>query len=485
MTLSEACSYAGLTGHTLVGDCDVSRFVMDSRAIQPGDIFVAYPSVSSDSHSYIATAIEKGAVGAIVHSEQGLDYCQGIAGLWVDDTMRDAARLCNVVYGNPSSKMRVIGITGTNGKTTTAWILRDMLEALGVRAGYLGTLGASFGDKHIVLNNTTPFSVDYYNLLRDMVDAGTEAAAFEVSSHAMEQGRMLGTEFELAVFTNLTQDHLDFHGSMSAYRAAKWKLFSDPQPEVAVYNLDDECGREWASTYPGKMVNYSFDSESGAHLVAGIKSIGIDRIELTLSCCDEVVDIHSRLGGNYNASNLLCACATLLAMDYSLAEVASVTPQATPVPGRFEPVPNELGIGVLVDYAHTPDAIEKLLSAARDVTPGRLITVFGCGGDRDATKRPLMAKAVASNSDLVIVTSDNPRTEDPDAIIKDVVSGLIHADHQTIPDRREAIIAALTQAKVGDTVVIAGKGHEDYQIIGKTKLPFDDRLVAKEALDAR
>lgn len=483
MKLSEACSLAGLSGHTLVGDCEVLRFVMDSRQVQPSDVYVAYPSASTDSHAFIASAIAAGAVGAVVHSREGLEACQVIAGLYVADTMRDGARLCDVVYGRPSSRLRLVGITGTNGKTTTAWILRDMLAAAGLNAGYLGTLGAQFGSETRELNNTTPFSVEYYNLLREMVEAGTQAAAFEVSSHAMEQGRMLGTQFEVAVFTNLTQDHLDFHGSMEAYKAAKWKLFSEQPPKVAVFNLDDECGREWASAFEGQMVNYSFDTSRGAHLVGKPLHIGIDRIVLQLSYGGEKAEVESQLGGNYNASNLLCACATLLAMGFTLEAVANLVPAASAVPGRFEPVANEKGIGVLVDYAHTPDAVEKLLQAAREVTKGRLITVFGCGGDRDATKRPLMAAAASRRSDQVVVTSDNPRTEDPMSIIEQVVSGLVPGEHLTIPDRREAIEAAIKLAKPGDTVVIAGKGHEDYQIIGKTKFPFDDRKVAREVLN--
>lgn len=483
MRLSDLCRLSGIKNYALQGDADVRRLVMDSRKIQPGDLFVAMPSSNTDSHRFIKGALQAGAVGAVVHRSEALIECKGASGVFLDDYENNLWRLCRTLYENPSVAMKVVGITGTNGKTTTAWILRDMLQASGLKTGYLGTLGFQYPDHSIELPNTTPFVVDLYNLFVEARDAGVKAMAMEVSSHALAQKRVEGIEFETAVFTNLTQDHLDFHGGMDEYKAAKWRLFSDFAPPSASFNVDDPVGREWRSEFGGKGIGFGIQPQNAPELLGIPIEVTLFGIELELTHNEVIRRVRSRLAGSYNVFNLLSASSALLGLGYSLNEIAEVIPAATPVPGRFETIENDRQIGVLVDYAHTPDALEKLLDAARPLTTGKMITVFGCGGDRDATKRPIMARAASERSDLTVITSDNPRTEDPKAILAELEAGIAPGKKSVrIEDRIEAIHFAIREASPGDTVVIAGKGHENYQIIGREKIHLDDRETAREAL---
>ena len=485
MKLTDLCAQSGIQGHTLVGDADVTRMVMDSRKVQPGDLFVAMPSANTDSYQFIASAFERGAAGAIVFSEEGLTYCKGKAGLYLSDYEDQLWRLCGTITNNPSKTMKVVGITGTNGKTTTAWILRDMFAALGLKSAYLGTLGFQYPGHSIELPNTTPFVVDLYNLLAEAREAGVQALAMEVSSHALAQKRVEGIEFDVAVMTNLTQDHLDFHGSLTEYADAKWRLFSEFGPVFGCFNIDDQTVSGWNQKFNGPKIGYTTENKPAADLFGTPTKIAIDGIDLSLKFRGETHQAKSSLAGSYNVSNLVCACSALLGLGYSLEQIANAVPKATPVPGRFESILNDKCIGVIVDYAHTPDALLKLLQAARPLTDGKLITVFGCGGDRDTTKRPIMAKVASEKSDLTVVTSDNPRTEDPVSILKQVESGIKPGKESVlIEDRIEAIYFAIKNANSGDTVVIAGKGHEDYQIIGRTKIHLDDREIAREVLSA-
>lgn len=484
MRLSELCTASGISNFVIHGDAEVRRLVMDSRKIQPGDLFVAMPSSNTDAHKFIAGALSAGAVGAVVHKSEALIECGGRAGLFLDDYENNLWKLCKTLYGNPTGSMKLVGVTGTNGKTTTAWIIRDMLLALGVKSGYLGTLGFQYPGHAVELPNTTPFVVDLYNLLADARDAGVEGLAMEVSSHALAQKRVEGLEFDVAVFTNLTQDHLDFHKSFADYQSVKWRLFSDFRPSVGCFNIDDPVGRLWHRDFTAKKIGYSSMEGNDAELLGIPLEVTLHGIEMDLVFGKETRRIRSNLAGNYNVSNLLSASSALLGLGYSLEEVAKVVPAAKPVPGRFETISNEQGIGVIVDYAHTPDALEKLLEAARPLTERRILTVFGCGGDRDATKRPIMARAASERSDLTVITSDNPRTEDPVSILDEVAMGIASGRESVrIEDRVEAIRFAIRAAKPGDTVVIAGKGHENYQIIGRTKIHMDDREVAREALN--
>ncbi|MBI5707784.1 MAG: UDP-N-acetylmuramoyl-L-alanyl-D-glutamate--2,6-diaminopimelate ligase [Armatimonadetes bacterium] len=489
--ISELGSLAGVTFDALSGDAEVLRPCEDSRLVQPGDLFISMPSPTGDTHRFLPGAKDAGAAAALTHSREGFEQAveMGIPALLIED--KDLAfaeglwRICKLLNGNPAATVRVIGVTGTNGKTTTACVIRDALNALGRRAAYLGTLGFQTPDKERELSNTTPFAPEVWRLLAEARDSNCTDMVMEVSSHALEQRRVDGIEFDAAVFTNLTQDHLDFHGSMEAYERAKWRLYSDLPAQskkrfVGALNVDDPVGREW--TRHLLLPTITFGMESG-ELRGGPIRVGVDQIKLWLGYGGKDGLLESALGGNFNVRNLLSACSGLLAVGYSLAEAIQGLRAAKPVPGRFEAVLNDAGIGILVDYAHTPDALEKLLISVRELNPKRMIVVFGCGGDRDRTKRPKMAAVVSRLADFAVVTSDNPRTEDPAAILAEVAAASTKA--ALIIDRREAVAFAIKLAEPGDIVVIAGKGHENYQIIGRTKYPMDDRELAREGLAAR
>lgn len=528
MTLSGLLSEAGVQALGRVGDAEILSIVQDSRLVTPGALFVCNPGTTTDSHEYIPDAAAKGAVGAVVWSAAGLDTATR-AGLAAVQLAEDRigfndgiCRLCNTFFGYPTRSMKVVGVTGTNGKTTTAWLIRDMLSALGLKAGYLGTLGFQIPGEERELGNTTPYPVELWSLLAEARDKGVEAMAMEVSSHALAEHRAEFVEFDAGVFTNLTQDHLDFHGSMEEYEAAKLRLFTELPKQTekkffAVLNADDPIGAKWDDEIVVPRLRFGIVRSSADlemtpaeyDVRAFARSIAVDGIEMELTAFGEPNPrLISQLGGSYNVENLLAAVNSLIPLGIRLDKACELAESARPVPGRFEAVRNELGIGVLVDYAHTPDALEKLLDAVRPLTKGRVITVFGCGGDRDRTKRPKMAKAASERSDIAVITSDNPRTEDPIQILKDVAAGIEgvvdwsnvpgpehdlagrdthgQAAHATvIVDRRGAIAHAVKIAQPGDVVVIAGKGHENYQIIGRTKYPMDDRLMAREALEAR
>ena len=496
MRLSElvAASNASIAAHS--GDADVLRPISDSRKAQPGDLFFCMPSDRTDTHALIERAAEAGATAAVLHSNKGFEYALVPYLLFAggDIGFREAAwRLAHTLLGHPSRALKVVGVTGTNGKTTTAWILRDLLSACGSSGAYLGNLlGYKDDQGGFEVGNTTPFAVDLANLLVEAKSRGAKAMAMEVSSHALAERRADGTEFDAAVFTNLTQDHLDFHGSMERYADAKWRLFSElpsqsEKPFTAAINIDDPVGVEWAARSSRPVIRYSLRASERALLTAAPESVGLDKIDLRFTWhgeASEPATIH--LGGSFNVSNALSAVAGMLALGFPLAQVLEALPHVRPVPGRFEPVPNSLGLGIIVDYAHTPDALIKLLDAVRALKPNRVITVFGCGGDRDGTKRPIMAKAASERSDITVVTSDNPRTEDPATILAQVQAGIVPgATSVAILDRVEAVAYAVAKAAPGDAVVIAGKGHEDYQIIGHAKHPMDDRDLARRAIEAR
>jgi UDP-N-acetylmuramoyl-L-alanyl-D-glutamate--2,6-diaminopimelate ligase len=503
MTVLELFQAAGVSPAAAYGDAEITSIVSDSRKSAPGALFVCMPSRSTDSHTFIPDAVAAGAVAALLHDPSGLGIAERAhlpafvvpdEGYLFNETL---CRLCDAFFEHPTRHMRVVGVTGTNGKTTTAWLIRDMLRELGVRAGYLGTLGIHLPEDERSLANTTPFPIEYFTLLAEARDAGVEALAMEVSSHALAQRRVDLTEFDVAIFTNLTQDHLDFHGTMEAYEEAKLRLFGDladqsAKPFSALLNLDDPVGERWfrrlARESDGEVrqtVGFGLNHPD-AELVAVPRDVRVDGISMELRFRGSTAVAESGLGGAYNVENLLAATAGLLALGYDLAQLEPIYPRLRPVPGRFEPVHNDSGIGVIVDYAHTPDALEKLLAAVRPLTRGRVITVFGCGGDRDRSKRPKMARAASRLSDVTVVTSDNPRTEPPEQIIAEIVQGFESgAETRTEPDRSRAIALALDMAHPGDVVVIAGKGHENYQIVGQTKISMDDRELARAALRER
>jgi UDP-N-acetylmuramoyl-L-alanyl-D-glutamate--2,6-diaminopimelate ligase len=494
MTLKEILRAAHLHPVELLGDAEVSSVTSDSRSCKPGSLFVCMPGGGLESESFLPNAAANGATAGLVHSREGMEIARqlGLAavlsphvGVGFQDT---AWRLCDAFYEHPTRQMKMVGVTGTNGKTTTAWLLRDMLRASGKRAGYIGTLGFQIPGRERELQNTTPVAVELYALMAEARDGGVNAMAMEASSHALAQHRADGVEFDAAVFTNLTQDHLDFHESMDAYGRAKWRLF-DELPRCsekrfrAAFNMDDPTGRAWAARPDGADPNPlrfgTRETGEDLDLLLLATDVRVDTIEALI----DGIPVKLPLGGAYNVQNAAAAAAGMLALGYSVREIAELLPAVHAVPGRFEAVPNDRGLGILIDYAHTSDALTKLLTSVRGLTTGRIVTVFGCGGDRDRSKRPLMAKAASEHSDLTIVTSDNPRTEDPNAIIRDVMRGIEPGKQSlAIEDRREAVARAIKWANPNDVIVIAGKGHETYQIIAHTKHPMDDRDLVREAL---
>lgn len=475
MRLTELASLPGVIA--ISGDCEISSVTLDSRSAGAGGVFIASKGISLDGHDFVGDALAAGAAVAVSRP----DIFEGLSpALLVEDSTDAAWRISKRVYGDPSSKMTLVGVTGTNGKTTVAWVLRQALEALGVRAAYMGTLGAFIGDRKVDTGLTTPFAPETNAFLSDCVEAGIECVAMEVSSHALAQKRIDGVEFDVAVFTNLSQDHLDFHTDFEDYFAAKRRLFGGlPSYKllVSVINADDEFGRRISAD--GRVITFGEDGDIRLmHSRATLDSVTLD---VQYQGSDHTIS--APLGAKFNVSNALAVFGALLGMGRSPQEAVRGLSAVSGAPGRFEAVAGGRGFAVIVDYAHTPDALEKVLQSARELTDGRLICVFGCGGDRDKTKRPRMAAAASSIADIVWVTSDNPRTENPEAIIADILPGLAEGIASRVEvDRRKAIVGAISEAKPGDCVVIAGKGHEDYQIIGKEKTHFDDREVAAEAL---
>lgn len=492
MTVARLLEEAGVTAEEQSGDADVGDLVADSRSATPGALFVCMPSAHSDAHKFIPQAVEAGATAALVHSREGFEYAKPLIPCVVylpkGARFQDALwRIAKAFFGNPTASMQVVGVTGTNGKTTTAWMLRDMCGSTGVRSAYLGTLGFHLRNKEIPLENTTPFSIDLNRMLAEAKAEGVWSLAMEVSSHALKERRADGVEFDAAVFTNLTQDHLDYHGTMADYEISKRRLFEElplqnKKAFVGAINVDDPIGARWADGLSCRTLTYGLSS---GELQGSPLKVEIDRIHMRFSYHGHLAEARVPLGGMFNVQNCMSAVAGFIALGHDLDTAAEAVAKVRPAPGRFEAVPNDKGIGVIVDYAHTPDALEKLLESTRMLKHKRLITVFGCGGDRDASKRPKMAKAVSENSDFTVVTSDNPRTEDPEAILSEVAAGIVEGSQSVrITDRREAVAYAIQHASPGDVVVIAGKGHENYQIIGRTKHPMDDRELARDALEA-
>lgn len=459
-------------------DAPLSGVADDSRHVRAGDLFCAWAGTSADGHAYVPAAEAAGAVAVLVERELG-----GVAipQVLVTDGRRAAAVAAMTVYGDPAARLRLVGVTGTNGKSTTVWMLRHLLGARW-NAASIGTLGVRRRDGSMVPgteNLTTPGPVELARLLAGLVADGVEAVAMEVSSHALDQGRVHALRFDAAVFTNLTRDHLDYHGTFEAYRAAKASLVELLRPDgVAVVNAEDEAWRGVAERAP-RSVRFGRDADVRAESVV----LGADGARFRLETPAGAADVHLPLLGGYNVENALAAAAAGLALGLTSSEIAVGLTTLPQVPGRLERIAERPCV-VLRDYAHTPDALERVLEALRALAPGRLIVVFGAGGDRDRGKRPLMGAAASRAADVVIVTSDNPRTEDPDAIIADIEVGLNGRPHERITDRRAAIARALEIARPGDIVLLAGKGHETYQVVGLERRHFDEREIVAELLAA-
>ena len=467
-------------------EAEIQRLVTDSRQVASGDAFVVY----ENGFPFMESAVTNGAAALIISQKTHQDNFLksfGVPVVVLDDFPAQLPLLCNCLYGNTSHSLKVIGITGTNGKTTTAWMVHQMLEATGKSSCYIGTLGFKTSQTPLKeLANTTPYVVELHNLLKQAHDEGCEYASIEVSSHALDQNRVGGISFDVGAFTNLSQDHLDYHGTMEAYENAKWRLFSEFQPRMAVFNVDDEVGLRWAQNFKGESVTFG----TRGRLTGMVSQITASSLDLKIQdSCDPLsvpMSFNLRVGGLFNYYNFLGASSILLALGFNLEQVRNASEGVSPVAGRFQGIANNLGASVIVDYAHTPDGLQKVLESAREVTSGKLIVIFGCGGDRDKSKRPLMGNIASKLADAVILTSDNPRTEDPLTILEEVASGLHPLTQQIqIVDRVEAINYGVSMLNSGDTLVIAGKGHENYQIVGKEKVHLDDSKIAHEALSLR
>jgi UDP-N-acetylmuramoyl-L-alanyl-D-glutamate--2,6-diaminopimelate ligase len=475
---------ARLPGAELTGDgaLDVSEVVHDSRRAGPGALFVAIRGAVVDGHQYVEAARKKGAV-AIVSEDPPRD---GGAWVRVSDARRALAVLSATILGDPAASLDLVGVTGTNGKTTTAYLVDSAVRAAGEPCGLVGTVEYRVGNRVAEAVRTTPESSDLQRLFREMKDAGCRRAVLEVSSHSLVLGRVHGLAFKVAVFTNLTRDHLDFHGDMDAYFAAKRVLFDTLLREDghAIVNLDDDRAAELVPASRGTVWTYSVEKPE-ADLHAAELRLSLDGTRFRAKTPAGPLEIETPLVGLFNVHNVLAALGAGLALGLPKEAVQRGIASLRGVPGRMERVDAGQDFTVLVDYAHTDDALKNLLETVRGLEPRRVVTVFGCGGDRDRTKRPLMGMVAARLSDVVVLTSDNPRSEPPEAIIEEIRRGIPAtraAQTIVLPDRREAIARALGMGEPGVVVVIAGKGHEPYQVLRDRTVPFDDRQVAREIL---
>lgn len=476
-------------------NCSVTGIEYDSRQVHPGALFVAMRGQATDGNRFISQAVAAGARAVVTDSSDAYrslvrDHPE-VASVEVGHGRRALAKLASGYFAHPESVLKLTGVTGTNGKTTTAFLIDAMLSRKGKRTILASTIEIRVAGSIRPAPHTTPESRDLLELFREGVDAGAGEAVMEVSSHALDQDRVFGFPFDVAVFTNLTRDHLDYHHDMGAYFAAKAKLFDGSEgqlPRVAVTNEDSEYGRRMAEVAASAGVSemYRYGLDRGDFHAADL-TMDASGMSFRLIGPGGEAAVRTRLTGRINVSNILAASAAATARGLTLAEAAEGAGSLAGVPGRFESIALGQGFAVIVDYAHTDDALKNVLGIAREFAhahDGRVITVFGCGGDRDRTKRPLMGRAAGLGSDLVIVTSDNPRSERPEAIVEEILPGLegTRTPHIVELDRAAAIWRAIREARSGDLVLIAGKGHERYQIIGELRVPFDDTAVAREAL---
>jgi UDP-N-acetylmuramoyl-L-alanyl-D-glutamate--2,6-diaminopimelate ligase len=465
-----------------LGQLPVTGLEYDSRRVEPGFLFFAFPGARVDGREFARQAVDQGAAAAV--SE--LPAPEGFRGAWIEvEHGRQALALAaRNFYGQPDERLKLTGVTGTNGKTTTTFLIDAVLHAAGITTALVGTIEYRLAGQVRPAVNTTPESLDLYRMFHELEQAGGTHVTMEVSSHALALGRVYGMAFHTVVFTNLTRDHLDFHHTMEEYFAAKQSLFV-PQaaapPAWAVINHDDPYGRQIGLAR--HTLRYGF--EEGADLRGSSLVMSFEGLRFTVLSGADRVELTSPLVGKFNAYNILAACGAALSYGLDWKTISTAVAKCPGVPGRFESVQQGQPFLIVVDYAHTDDALRNVISAARELHPQRVITLFGCGGDRDRSKRPLMAQAASQASDFVVLTSDNPRSEDPIAIMNDALVGLRRFDtpHIVEPDRAKAIRAALQEARAGDIVILAGKGHETYQVLKDRVIHFDDREVARGVLD--
>lgn len=465
---------------------EIKGIQIDSRKVKPGDLFIARTGFTVDGHDFIDQALEKGAVALLVQKEVSAP----VPVVKVADTQRALPLIAARFYQYPSRELTVIGVTGTNGKTTTTHLIEQILSTADRPTGIIGTTGVKIFQDTYSTKNTTPESIDVQQAFRMMLDRGINCVAMEVSSHALDLGRTRGIDFDIAVFTNLTQDHLDYHQTMEQYRDAKGLLFSQlgndyssPKRKFAILNADDPVSSHYARITPAQVITYGLSE---------MAMVRADQIRMTsqgtsfyLHTFQGSIDVHWRLLGRFNVYNALAAACVALCCGCTLEQIQAGLERTPVVDGRFEWVEGNQPFTVLVDYAHTPDSLENALSTIREFAQGKVICVVGCGGDRDRGKRPLMARVAEMYSDLTVFTSDNPRSEKPEEIIEEMIQGLTKEDYVVRVDRKEAIEYAIDQAKADDVILIAGKGHETYQEIQGVRYPFDDREVARSILQKK
>ena len=481
MRFSELVQAAGIQPRQVSGDAAITRLTCDSREVEPGACFVAIRGHDADGHDYIPAAIERGA-SAIVCEDSSA--CGDMPTAVVASARHDVGPLAQAFHGWPSRSLSVVGVTGTNGKTTVSWLLKRILLAAGHQPALLGTICYQTGRTDIPAATTTPDPVGLAEMMAEMVAAGQTHLVMEVSSHALDQERIAGIDFQAAVLTNVTSDHMDYHKTAEAYLAAKLRIFEPLGPSaVAVINRDDPAADRFLAASPGPTLTYGLSGAADRY--ARIETIDINGSTFALVGGEAETTMATPLIGRHNIYNCLAAATAAEALGVPPAAVAEALATVDHIPGRLQRIDTDRPFHVFVDYAHTDDALDNVLSALRPVTGGRLTVVFGCGGDRDRTKRPRMGRVAGELADRLVITSDNPRSEDPDKIIDEIVAGLDKdgLKRSTIlPDRRQAIAAALAQAAEQDVVLIAGKGHETYQIIGGRRIDFDDVAVAAEIL---
>ncbi len=480
-------------------DIDVAGLAYRHQEVKPGWLFAAIPGAHVDGHEFIPQAIEAGA-NALIVQKASFSLSPNVAVAVVENSRKTLAKAAGRFFGHPSRSMEVIGITGTNGKTTTAFLIESILREGGRNPAVVGTINYRLGDVVRPAPVTTPESVDLQGMLAEMLSMGADGAIVEVSSHALHQGRVWGLKFAARCYTNLSRDHLDYHDSMGSYFEAKSRLFTDPEfadSGPSAVNVDDPWGVTLLEKIGPGAISYGIEN-AGATIRAVDWSADEKGINLRVSTPGWEDELRSDLLGRLNVYNVLAAVAVAEALKVDFEAVKRGVESLYAVPGRLEPISNSRGITILVDYSHTPDALEKAMSAVREFTRGRLFVVIGCGGDRDRGKRSIMGKIAAENADIAVITSDNPRSENPTAIISEILDGVGETGskrvevgrnsleqnvHWVEPNRRDAIFQAIKEAGKGDTVLIAGKGHENYQILGDRRIHFDDREVAREALE--
>lgn len=478
MKLHELLQNTGMTAEAMDTDREITAITCDSRRVEPGCLFVCIDGTAVDGHRFAAAAEADGAAAVVVQRDMGLR-----TQLLTDNSRRAWAEICANWFGRPSERLHLIGVTGTNGKTTTTTLIKSMLEHAGHKVGLIGTIQNMVGDRVLPAHHTTPDSYDLQSMLALMVVEGCDYCVMEISSHALDQQRVAGCLCDIGIFTNLTQDHLDYHKTMENYLAAKKRLFS--MCRTGIVNLDDAAAPEMMREVPCELVTYSATSDRADYVARNIRHRA-DGVDFELVGIGQIGRVRMRIPGQFSVYNGLAAATACLTAGMDFQTVVEALSAAEGVKGRAEVVPTGRDFTVVIDYAHTPDGIENICRTLKECCKGRLVTLFGCGGDRDKTKRPKMGAIAAALSDYLVITSDNPRSEAPEAIIRDILTGLegTKTPYTVIENRVEAIRWAIAHAQPGDTLLLAGKGHETYQILADGVIHLDEREVVAEALAA-